>query len=165
MKMPKIYAIIQQFKDNCRAQGWKTSENEDWIEFQRDYHNFVWARAISLPSFKKIVSNRKCVIREGLSYRVVEASYTAWLFSEPPSETFIKTIFEDPLLSERIALYDLSPLLEDKNVCVKLNKTDSAVFKEFERFLKDELKVTLKNFSLIFPVESFHQNGDIKELA
>jgi hypothetical protein len=87
------------------------------------------------------MSNRKCVVKEGLSYRVVDASYTAWLLSEAPSENLVKAIFENPDFSKRIALYDLSPMLEGKNLCVKLNFTDSPVFHEFESFLKTELKV------------------------
>jgi hypothetical protein len=145
--MPKIWEILKKFKDLCKFRGWKTSESEDWIEIDDKYHNFLWTRAIHPSSFKSIVSNRRCVVREGLSYHVVEASYTAWLFSETPSETLVKTIFENPDFSKRIALYDLSPLLEGKNLCIKLNHTDSPVFQEFESFLKNELKAKLKPLS------------------
>jgi hypothetical protein len=147
MKMPRVWEILKKFKDCCKFRGWKTSETEDWIEIDEKYHNFLWARDVHPSSFKSIVSNRRCVVREGLSYRVVEASYTAWLFSETPSETLVKTVFDNPNFSKRIALYDLSPLLEGKNLCVKLNHTDSPVFQEFENFLKTELKVELKALS------------------
>jgi hypothetical protein len=144
MKMPKIWEILKKFKDACKLQGWKTSETEDWVEVSDKYHNFLWARGVHLSSFKSIVSNRKCVVREGLSYRVVEASYTAWLFSETPSEALVKTVFENPDYFRRVALYDLSPLLEGKNLCIKFNHTDSPVFQEFENFLKNELNVKVK---------------------
>ncbi|MGQ9641524.1 MAG: hypothetical protein ACUVUF_05285 [Candidatus Bathycorpusculaceae bacterium] len=144
MKMPKIWEILKKFKDICRRQGWKTSETEDWVEISDEYHNFLWARDIHPSSFKSIVSHRKCVVREGLSYRVVEASYTAWLFSEAPSEALVKTVFENPDFRKRVALYDLSPLLEGKNLFVKVNHTDSPVFQEFENFLKSELNVRVK---------------------
>jgi hypothetical protein len=147
MKMPRVWEIIKRFKDVCKFRGWKTSESEDWIEFEDKYHNFLWARDVHPSSFKSIVSNKKCIVREGLSYRVVEASYTAWLFSEKPSETLVRTIFDDPDFSKRIALYDLSSLLEGKNQLVKLNYTDSPVFQEFESFLKNELKVKVKSIS------------------
>jgi hypothetical protein len=147
MKMPRVWEILKKFKDCCKFRGWKTSESEDWIEIDEKYHNFLWARDVHPSSFKSIVSNRRCVVREGLSYHVVEASYTAWLFSETPSETLVKTVFDNPNFSKRIALYDLSPLLEGKNLCVKLNHTDSPVFQEFENFLKTELKVELKPLS------------------
>jgi ABC-type microcin C transport system duplicated ATPase subunit YejF len=144
MKMPKVWEILRKFKGKCECRGWKTSESEDWVGVGDEYHNFLLTRNIHPSSFKSIASNRKCVIREGSSYRVVEASYTAWLFSESPSEVFVKTIFENPDFCKRIALYDLSPLLEGKNLCFKFNHTDSLVFQEFENFLKNELNVKIK---------------------
>jgi hypothetical protein len=147
MKMPKLWEIIEKFKGFCKFRGWKTSETDDWVEVNDKYHNFLWTRDVHPSSFKSIASNRRCVVREGLSYRVVEASYTAWLFSETPSEALIKTIFENPTFTKSIAIYDLSPLLEGKNVCEKLNNTDSPVFQEFESFLKTQLKVKLKPLS------------------
>lgn len=162
MKMPRVWEILKKFKDLCNFHGWKTSESEDWIEFDDKYHNFLWTRDVHPSSFERIVSNKKCVVREGLSYRIVEASYTAWLFSEAPSEILVKTIFENPDFSRRIALYDLSPLLEGKNLCVKFNHTDSPVFQEFESFLKNELKVKLKPLS---DPELNAQNYAISELA
>ena len=142
--MPKIREILERFKNLCKFHGWKTSEKDDWIETKNGYHNFLWTRSIHPSSFKSIAANRKCVVREGLSYRVVEASYTAWLFSEAPSETLIKAISENPDFSKRVAVYNLSPVLEGKNIGFKLNDTDSPVFQEFENFLRKELKVKLK---------------------
>lgn len=145
--MPKIWEILRKFKDFCKFHGWKTSESYDWVEINEKYHNFLWTRDIHPSSFKSIVTNRKCVVREGMSYRIVEASYTAWLFSKTPSETLVKTIFEDPDFPKTIALYDLSPLVKGKKSCNKLNHTDSPVFQEFENFLKNELKVELRPIS------------------
>jgi hypothetical protein len=144
MKMPKVWEILKKFKGECERKGWKTSESEDWVGVNGEYHNFLWTRDIHPSSFKRIALNRKCVVREGSSYRVVEASYTAWLFSEHPSEVFVKAIFENPDFYKRVALYDLSPLLEGKSICLKLNHTESFVFKEFENFLKNELNVKVK---------------------
>jgi hypothetical protein len=163
--MPRVWEILKKFKDVCRGRGWKTSESEDWIEINDKYNSFLWARNIHPSSFKRIASNRKCIVREGLSYRVVEASYTAWLFSETPSEILVKTVFENPDFYERIALYDLSPLLEGKNLCVKLNHTDSPVFEEFEHFLRNELKVKLKPISSFSDTEITEKNCTIEELA
>ncbi len=162
MRMPRIWEILKKFKDLCNFRGWKTSESEDWIETDDKYHNFLYARDVHPSSFKRIISNRECVVREGLSYRVVEASYTAWLFSETPPETLVKTIFENPDFYRRVALYDLSPLLEGKNLCVRLNHTDSPVFQEFESFLKNELKVKVKSIS---NSELATENYNITELA
>ena len=162
MKTPKVWEILKKFKDFCKFHGWKTSESYDWIEIDDRYHNFLCARDIHPSSFKRIITNRKCVVREGLSYHVVEASYTAWVFSEPPSETLVKTILENQEFPKRIALYDLNPLLEGKNLCNKLNHTDSTVFQEFENFLKTELKVKLKP---LFNRELNSENYPITKLA
>ncbi|MEM1539564.1 MAG: hypothetical protein QXK33_04035, partial [Candidatus Bathyarchaeia archaeon] len=117
---------------------------EDWVEAEDGYHNFLLTRNIHPSSFKIIAANRKCVLREGSFYRVVEAAYTAWLFSETPPKDLANLIFKNPELTKRIALYDLSPLSKGKKVCLKLNFTDSLVFNEFENFLREELKVKLK---------------------
>lgn len=162
MKTPKVWEILKKFKDFCKFHGWKTSESYDWVEINDKYHNFLWTSNVHPSSFKSIVTNRKCVVREGLSYRVVEASYTAWLFSETPSKTLVETIFENPDFSKGIALYDLSPLVKGKNLCVKLNHTDSPVFQEFENFLKNELKVKLKP---LFNPEIESENYTIAKLG
>jgi hypothetical protein len=87
------------------------------------------------------------------------------LFSEAPSDILVKTVFENPDFSERVALYDLSPLLEGKNLCVRLNHTDSPVFQEFERFLQNELKVKLKPLPSLSNTELPEKNYTIEELA
>jgi hypothetical protein len=147
MRMSKVWEIVTKFKDRCKRRGWKTSESEDWVEVKNKYHNFVLVKDIHPSSFKRIAINNKCVIQEGLTYRVVESSYTAWLFSAMPSENLVRTILENPDFSCRIALYDLSNLLDEKNLCTKLNYTDSSVFKEFENFLEDELKIRIEPIS------------------
>lgn len=162
MKMAKVWEILREFKDSSKLRGWRTSESEDWIETGGNYHNFLWAKGVHLSSFKKIVSNGKCVVRNGLTYRVVKTNYTAWLFSETPSENLIKTTIENPDFSSRIALYDLSPMLEGKNLCAKLNNTESSVFQEFESFLENELKVRFKPLS---PVSNSGINPDAFTVA
>ncbi|MCS7115475.1 MAG: hypothetical protein RMJ15_05525 [Nitrososphaerota archaeon] len=146
MRTHEVWEILRKFKESCKSRGWKTSENEDWIEIKDEYHNFLLTRNIHPSSFKIIAANRKCIVRDGLFYRVVEAAYTAWLFSETPPEELANLIFESTDFSKRIAMYDLSPLLKGKNVCVKLNHTNSLVFNEFENFLRRELKVKLKPY-------------------
>lgn len=164
-KMPTVWEILKEFKNLCRGRGWKISEHEDWVEIDGEYHNFLWARDVHPSSFKKIAANRKCVVREGLGYNVVDASYTAWLFSKTPSETLVKTIFENPDISCSTALYDLSSLLEGKNMCVKLNHTESPVFQEFENFLRDELKIDLKPLPPLSSPEISSESFHIAELA
>jgi hypothetical protein len=165
MKMPRVWDILNRFKGVCDVHGWRTSESEDWIKIDDEYHSFLLTRGIHLSSFRRIVSNRKCIVREGLSYHVVDASYTAWLFSEAPSEALVKTVFDNPNYSGRIALYDFSLMLKGEKVCVKLNNTDSPVFQEFEHFLKDELKVKLKPLSSLSSVGINSTNHTIEEPA
>jgi len=162
MKMPKVWELVNRFKDSCKLHGWKASENEDWIRTGDEYHNFLWVKDVNSSSFKNIVSNKKCAIREGLSYRVVKATYIAWLFPEAPPETLAKIIFENPELSKTIALYDLSPMLEGKKHYFKINFTDSLVFQEFETFLEKELNVRVKP---LFAQESSERDFTIAELA
>ncbi|MGD0027310.1 MAG: hypothetical protein ABSC91_00025 [Candidatus Bathyarchaeia archaeon] len=145
MKMSGVWEILTRFKDLCRRRGWRTTETEDWVEVENSYHNFVWVRDIHPSSFKRMAINNKIVVQEGLTYRVVQSSYTAWLFSEVPSEALAKAVLENPALSCRIALYDLSSFQEGENICIILNHTDSSVFKEFEGFLENELKVKLQS--------------------
>ncbi|MEM2463870.1 MAG: hypothetical protein QXY07_04225 [Candidatus Bathyarchaeia archaeon] len=146
MKVLKVWEILKKFKEFCRFRGWRTSENEDWIETENKYHSFLLARRVHPSSFKSIVANRKCIVREGLSYRVVEASYMAWLFSETPPESLVSIFLENPDFSKKIALYDLSPIMKGKNACLKLNYTDSLVFREFERFLENEFGVRFEDY-------------------
>lgn len=151
--MSKICEILTSFKRFCRIQGWRTSESEDWVELKNDYHNFLWTRNVTPSSFKTIISNRKCVVRKGLSYSVVEPSHLAWLFSEVPSEDLVRTVLQNPDFSKRIAIFDFSPLLKGKNLCIKLNNTDSPVFQEFEVFLQTERKVKVE------PLQSLSDSG------
>jgi hypothetical protein len=148
MKMTRVWDILRKFKSFCQHLGWRTCENEDWVETDGGYHNFLWARDVHLSSFKRIITNGKCVIPEGSSYRVLRPAYSAWLFSDTPPETLIKTVLEDPDISSRIALYDLSPLFEGKNLCVRLNNTASTVFKEFEGFLRKEYGLKVNSLEL-----------------
>lgn len=137
----KIAEILDRFKHFCRSKGWKTSESEDWIEFNDKYDSFLWAKNVSPASFKAIISNMKCVVQKGLFYDVVEPSHMAWLFPERTSENLTKAIMENPDFSKHVAIFDFSPLLEGKNLCAKLNNTDSPVFREFEVFLEAELQI------------------------
>jgi hypothetical protein len=145
MGFPQIFEIIQRFKVECEMKGWKTSENEDWVKIHNKYHNFICTRTIHLSTFKTIAKAHKCALREGASYRVIDVSYSAWLFSEPLAEEIVHMVVEDPHIAERTALYDLSDVHLNKPICIKLNKTDSAVFQEFENFLQKRLDILFKS--------------------
>jgi len=144
LSIPKVWELLSRFKERCRSKGWRTSEHEDWVKVGNKYHNFLWIRTIRPSTFEKIATRHRCAVREGVSYQVVDVSYTAWLLPQTPPEKMKQMVTENPQLSKMTAIYDLSWVNEGKPICLKLNETDSVVFQEFERFLKDEWRVELK---------------------
>jgi len=145
LNVPRVWEILNRFKDFCQSKGWKTSKHEDWVKADKKYHNFLWARKIYPSTFRKVAMNHKCAIREGVSYYVVKTEYTAWLFPEKPPKTLMKTIMDNEELLRGTAIYDLSSLHAGKLSCWKLNKTDSMVFQEFERFLQENCGIDVKS--------------------
>jgi hypothetical protein len=145
LRIPKVWELIDLFKGQCQLKGWKTSEHEDWVKTgDNEYHNFLWIQTVHPSTFEKIAVNHKCAIRKGVSYQVVDVSYTAWLFPQGPPENLMQTVRENPELSRRTAIYDLSLAYAGKPLCLKINETGSTVFKEFEKFLEKELGVDVK---------------------
>lgn len=145
LSIPKVWKLLDLFKDQCQLKGWKSSEHEDWVKTgDEEYHNFLWIQTVHPSTFEKIAVNHKCAIRKGISYQVVDVSYTAWLFPQSPPENLMQMVNENPELSRRTAIYDLSLAYAGKPLCLKLNETDSTVFKEFEKFLQEELGVEIK---------------------
>ena len=141
MATPRVWELIRCFKGECGPLGWKTSEHEDWIYADNKYHNFLWTRSIHPSTFRKLAKSSKCAVREGVSYRVVETAYTAWLFSESPPEEIMKAVIGDPDLARTTAVYHFDATCPDKLTCLRLNSTRSRVFKEFENFLKRKWNV------------------------
>lgn len=141
--LPKIWDLIDHFKCKCRLRGWWVSDYEDIIHVDGEYHNFLWARRVYPKTFKSVITNHCYSIREGLSYRTINVSYTAWLFPEPPLENIILFIAENPHLLKNTALYDLSEAYRGRDLCLKLNNTGSIVFREFETFLREEYGLNL----------------------
>jgi len=143
---PQTWELIDRFKGWCQSKGWKASDREDWIKMGDEYHNFLWIQTIHPSTFEKVAMNSRCAIREGNSYRVVDVSYTAWLCSKSPPELLIHEVAKKPKILNKNAIYDLSQVYSGKPICIKLNRTDSIVFQEFETFLEKEWKVKLKQF-------------------
>jgi hypothetical protein len=165
MKMTRIQEILNNFKISCKHQGWKTSEDEDWVQTDEGFHSFLWTRDITPSSFKRVASERKCVIREGFAYRVVQASYTAWLFPQTPPEGLVSIITENSDFSGRTAVYDLSMLLEGEKMCPRTNNTESNVFKEFENFLKQKLHARFEQLPSHPAPETNTVDDEISQLA
>lgn len=118
--------------------GWGTYETEDLVRTEDDkYHIFLWTKTIHHSTFERIAANRKCGIRCNGSYKVVDISYMAWLFQERPPEFLSSFIEENPELTQRIAIFDLTGAYTGETLCRRFNETESSVFEEFEQFLED----------------------------
>ncbi len=144
-RFPKVWELLERFKENCSSRGWKTSESEDIIEIQSQYHNFIGAVGTHPSTFERIASSRRRAIREGKSYRPIEVSYTAWIFQQPPSEKLVETLTQNSELTKNNALYDLSSIYKGEPFCRRLNRTESPGIKQFEKFLKEIYGVETKN--------------------
>lgn len=144
-KFPKVWELLERFKENCSSRGWKTSDYEDIIKIQSEYHNFIGALAAHPSTFERIASSQRRAIREGKSYRPIEVSYTAWIFQQPPSEKLVKTLTQNSKLAKNNALYDLSSIYKGKPFCLGLNLTESPGIKQFEKFLKETYGIETKN--------------------
>ncbi len=149
-RIPEVWELLDLFKARCQLKGWKTSKPEDWVKTSDDtYHNFLCIQTVHPSTFEEIGANRKVSFREGVSYRVIKVSYTAWLFLKSPPENLMKRT-KNPELLRTNAVYDLSWAYSSKPLCLKLNETESQVFKEFEKFLEKELGVAVKPISKSF---------------
>jgi hypothetical protein len=99
MRISRIWEILNLFKRSSKSKGWKTSPTEDWIQLRGEYDFFLWTKNVSPSSFEAVNSNRKCVVQKGLSYEIVRPSHMAWLFSQAPPATLVRTIRENPGLA------------------------------------------------------------------
>ena len=142
--VPRVWELLTDFKKCCQSKGWKTSEYEDSINIEGEYHNFLWIRSLQPSTFEKIAALHKCILKRGLSYEVVDVAYTAWVFPQAPPSKMMQTLTESQDLLKENAIYDLSWAYEGKPVCWKLNKTESIVFREFEKFLENKWGVELR---------------------
>ncbi|UCE96356.1 MAG: hypothetical protein JSV51_01735 [Candidatus Bathyarchaeota archaeon] len=143
-KIPKVWDLLERFKETCRNRGWKTTDFEDVIKIDDEYNNFIGTRTTHPSTFKRIVASKRLAIPEGTSYQAITVSYTAWVFQQPPSKQVVEVLVKDSELTKKAALYDLSRVYQGKPICLKLNETGSQAFTEFERFLKDTYGVETK---------------------
>ena len=145
LSFPTVWSLIDSFKERCRLSYWETCETEDWVKTEDGkYHSFLWTQTIHPSTFERIAANRKCGIRRGTYYEVVGISYTGWLFQERPPEFLISWIKENPDLTMKTAIFDLSCVYTGENICRRFNETESIVFKEFEQFLEEEWDIEFK---------------------
>lgn len=144
MQIPIVWDLIKQFKRRCKLRGWWASPYEDVIYAGGEYHNFLCAKRVYPKTFKIISLNNLYPVRENdTMYRLVNVSYTAWILQEKPPEDIFRILDEDQGMRSHIAVYDLSEAYFEKPICIKLNETSSIVFREFERFLREEYRLSL----------------------
>ena len=142
---PKMWNLLDTFKDTYCLNNWKTCKNEDWIKTKDGkYHNFLWARSFHPSTFEKIVTNKKCAIQTIDSYKVVNVSYIAWLFQDEFPKFLTSWIKIYPEIASYTALYDFAPICLGKEFYRKYNKTRSVVYQKFEEFLKTKWNLESK---------------------
>jgi len=146
--LPRVWELLRQFKEYCKSKGWRTSEYGDWVKEGNKYHNFIWLRTVHPSTFEKVAMSRRCAIREDFFYKIVDVSYTAWLFQETPPEKLFRIVSENSEFSKRIAIYDLSQAYLISPHVIKLNKTDTEVFREFEHFLESRWKLKFTEYEI-----------------
>jgi len=134
---PNVWEIVEKFKLRCLKRHWKTCEYEDLVNAEGKYNYLIWTRRIRLDTFKKVSANPHQFIKEGNSYKKVNVSYSAWISQETVSEDVLENLLKNPSLLSKVAVYDISPIYKGQPTCLKINETESLVFHEFERFLKE----------------------------
>jgi len=134
---PNVWDIVEKFKLRCLKRRWKTCEHEDLVNAEGKYNYLIWTRRIHIDTFKKVSAKSHQYIKEGNSYKKVNISYLAWISQETVSEDVMENLLKNPSLLSKVALYDISPIYEGQPTCLKINETESMVFQEFERFLKE----------------------------
>ena len=150
MLFPPLWRLIDVFKGCCQVKGWETCEIEDWIKTEDGkYHNILWTKTIHPSTFKSINNKSRCGIRHDKTYDVVKVAYIAWLFQEKPPEILMLWIKEDSDLAKKSAIFDLSSIYKGDNICFSYNQTESIVFKELEKFMKEKWQIDFKPFSRI----------------
>ena len=145
---PKIWEVVEGFKENCLLRGWKVQGYADVVEANGEYHNILWVLRTNPATFKSIVTNPlKCAIKEDNSYHVVNVPYIAWITLEKLPHESMMLLKHKPQLLEKVAIYDLSKCRGSKPVCLTLNRTKSIVFNEFENFLQKTLCTNMKTLN------------------
>jgi len=141
---PRVWELIEGFKLQCGRRGWKVCQNEDLVDVGGEYHHLIWARHIYPDTFRKVVMNPHASVREGAYYRTVRVSYAAWISPESIAEKILDAFLEGPDLPRKVAIYDISPVYTGDRVCLRMNRTNSIVFREFERFLNEEYSISFR---------------------
>lgn len=130
-----FWSLIEKFKNACKNKNWRMYGDEDIVYDGSEYHHLVIVHQTRFETFKRVIANPHQSIKRGGQHEVVNVSYIAWISQEQIPKIAADLLANRPALLSRVALYDLSPLNNGENVCLKMNRTDSTVFREFESFL------------------------------
>jgi len=130
-----FWSLIEKFKNACKNKNWRIYGDEDIVYDGSEYHRLVIVHQTRFETFKRVIANPHQSIKRGDQHEVVNVSYIAWISQEQIPKIAADFLANRPALLSRVALYDLSPLNNGENVCLKMNRTDSTVFREFESFL------------------------------
>ncbi len=141
---PGVWELIERFKERCGRKGWKVGDYEDIIKAGGEYHYIIWARRIHPKTFERVNVKDSLSVREGPHPRRVKISYIAWVLHGGVDGSVLEAMRGNPDFLGRVAVYDVSKLYKGERVCLKLNRTGSIVFQEFERFLNEEFKVEFR---------------------
>jgi len=143
----EIPECIKEFTEHCRrSKYWKTYENQELVQTESGFHKIVWMQEPQARFFENSIKYPLSVIRDGISYRTVRNSFTAFVSLEALSVAVQLFFEESPSLSSWVALYDLSGVTKHSSVCSRTNLTKSEVFQEFERFLSSFYGIRFKPF-------------------
>lgn len=148
-------SIMRGFHDWCRSRrrDWKFKADEHWFTCRGAYHSFVHQETLDASSFRELVDDYRIYLRKEALVSTI-LSFIALLFTDKPPLN-LHIVLGDPELLSRVAFYDLSEACRGRHLCVTINRTDSAVFQEFEVFLE-------KIYGLIH--ESLERYYDLKQM-
>lgn len=141
-QVPTPLSLVELFFEHCREMGWITGEFLDFVKHDDKYYCFVWVKSSYQERIPEILmDNRSSILEEG-GYGIRRLNYRALIFQDPPPPSLVSTVAGNSRLSERVAVYDLSPLYRGDEVCRCLNGTGTLVYHEFEDFLRRRYSVT-----------------------
>lgn len=140
---PTPLRLLDGFSEYCREKGWTTGEFSDFVKLEGKYYCFVWIRSSHHRMIPEILQdNRNSLFEEG-GYST-QKSYRALIFQDLAPFSLICAVSRDHRLSERIAIYDLSPFYKGENVCRSFNRTMALVYQEFEDYLHKRYRIIFK---------------------
>jgi len=142
-QIPTPLSLVEGFFQHCREMGWITGEFLDFVKHEDKYYCFVWVKSSYQGRIPEILMDDRSSILEEGGYGVRRLHFKALIFQEPPPSSVVSAVAGNSELSDRVAIYDLSPLYKGEEVCKCLNETGTLVYQEFEDFLRKRYCATL----------------------